>query len=580
VLHTRLTRGSGLWSVAFLVVISVAFTWPLGDLRRPQLPMHDDPLFSVWRLAWIAHQLPRNPARLFDANIFWPESNTLAFSDAMLLLGLLAAPLIWLGAHPVIVHNLLLIASFVSGGYAMMRLLRYFNLSRAAQLVGGVVFAFAPFRVAHIGHLELLWTAFLPLTLECLHRMLETPSIRRGVLLGVTLTLQGFSSIYYFVFLVIWLIPATLLAPLHVRVLWTRRHVVAAASAGLTAAVLLAPYAYVYSKARHEVGVRPEHDIQRFSAVPLDYLNVPDANRVYDARPTDSADERTLFVGALALALATLSVVRRRTPAAIPFAILALVAFDLSLGVNGVAYSALRAAAPALDSFRAPARFGVFVLLAIAALAGFAVHDVIGGIARRPVRLGATALLIAGMFVEYWSAPLPAVAHPMRAPAIYQWLATQPRTVAIEMPLPESDALWLHETTYQYFSIYHWQPLLNGYSGYAPPSYVRVLEAMREFPAEGTLQYLANGRVDLVLLHERFMAHGDFDRLLTICSDQAWFSEVRVFDDPVLRRSAACRLAPRPLLGAKSDDGIGAGSPQRGRHARDNGEDEHHARRQ
>ena len=37
-----------------------------------------DPLFSIWRIAWVAHQLPRDPVHLYDANIFWPERYTLA----------------------------------------------------------------------------------------------------------------------------------------------------------------------------------------------------------------------------------------------------------------------------------------------------------------------------------------------------------------------------------------------------------------------------------------------------------------------------------------------------------------------
>jgi hypothetical protein len=61
-----------------------------------------DPLFSIWRLSWVAHQLPRDPLHLFDANIFFPELRTLAYSDAMLVPALLAAPFIWLGS---VAHN-------------------------------------------------------------------------------------------------------------------------------------------------------------------------------------------------------------------------------------------------------------------------------------------------------------------------------------------------------------------------------------------------------------------------------------------------------------------------------------------
>lgn len=53
-----------------------------------------DPLFSAWRLDWVAYRLRSDPLHLFDANIFHPEPRTLAYSDAMLVPALVAAP--WL----------------------------------------------------------------------------------------------------------------------------------------------------------------------------------------------------------------------------------------------------------------------------------------------------------------------------------------------------------------------------------------------------------------------------------------------------------------------------------------------------
>ena len=35
-----------------------------------------------------------------------------------------------------------------------------------------------------------------------------------------------------------------------------------------------------------------------------------------------------------------------------------------------------------------------------------------------------------------------------------------------------------------YASIFHWQPILNGYSGFYPRSYIELIEMMREFPSE------------------------------------------------------------------------------------------------
>src|SRR5271156_5107542 len=66
-------------------------------LAYTDVPDLGDPLFSMWRLAWVAHQLPLDPSHLFDANIFHPAARTLAYSDAMLLPAFMAAPALWLG---------------------------------------------------------------------------------------------------------------------------------------------------------------------------------------------------------------------------------------------------------------------------------------------------------------------------------------------------------------------------------------------------------------------------------------------------------------------------------------------------
>jgi hypothetical protein len=99
---------------AIFAVLAVIMTWPLGNAAAGYIPAVDDAYFSIWRLAWVAHQLPIDPAHLFDANIFHPETGTLAYSDAMLLLGVIALPLFKLGIDPGLVHNTLLLAAIAS----------------------------------------------------------------------------------------------------------------------------------------------------------------------------------------------------------------------------------------------------------------------------------------------------------------------------------------------------------------------------------------------------------------------------------------------------------------------------------
>ena len=66
----------------------------------------------------VAHQLPRSPAHLFDANIFYPERDTLAFSEPLIVPALMGAPLQWLGASPVFTFNIVLLLGFTLTAWA------------------------------------------------------------------------------------------------------------------------------------------------------------------------------------------------------------------------------------------------------------------------------------------------------------------------------------------------------------------------------------------------------------------------------------------------------------------------------
>src|SRR5690349_10172725 len=101
-------------SASLLRWLAIAFTYTglLAFATFPQV-LHFgtaivddvDPRFSIWRLAWIAHQLVHDPAHLFDANIFFPERHTLAYSDAMLAAGTATAPFFWLHVDPILIYN-------------------------------------------------------------------------------------------------------------------------------------------------------------------------------------------------------------------------------------------------------------------------------------------------------------------------------------------------------------------------------------------------------------------------------------------------------------------------------------------
>jgi hypothetical protein len=511
--------------------LACGLTYPLVRFDQPVLPNVDDAYFNVWRLAWVAHQVGRDPLSLFDTNVFFPEQNTLAYSDAMLALGLMAAPAINLGMHPVIAHNLLLVAAFATSAWSAFLLCRHLTGSTSASLIGGLIFGFAPYRFAHIGHLELLWTAPMPLALLILHVDSDHPA-RKGLLLGAVLALQAYCSLYYAAFLAIFIGAWTLLALALVSAPERRRLARCLVVGGITALLLTAPYGYVYYNAHRELGARRVEEVRRYSARPTDYLQANSENKTYRPGPAEVPEERSLFPGITAVALGLYALVARRDRLAAMYGVLVALAFDLSLGLNGLAYPIVASVVPFLHSLRAPARFAALVLVSLSVLAAFGVHALVSPLSPR-ARNAVVMALAAVCLIEYWSAPLGTRAPALTRPAVYQWLRSHNDSIVVELPMPTPGTLWLYETTYQYMSIFHWSRLVNGYSGYAPRSYIRTLQRMEDFPSERAIARLQELGVHYVIVHERGYQPLEFVALVEAMMQSPAFDKPLTLPDPV-----------------------------------------------
>jgi hypothetical protein len=94
------------------------------------------------------------------------------------------------------------------------------------------------------------------------------------------------------------------------------------------------------------------------------------------------------------------------------------------------------------------------------------------------------------------------------------WLAQQPPSVIVELPLPRADQLPGNEAQFQYVSTLHWQRLLNGYSGIYPPTYFRLLEIMHRFPDERAIAELKARGVSLIIVHPNLYKEADLNAIL------------------------------------------------------------------
>lgn len=484
--------------VLLFIAATVIVTWPQARLLRTHIAAHFDAPFSTWRISWIAHQLVTSPTEFFHANIFHPQRYTLAFSDPVLLEGLTAAPLLWLGVSPVLTYNLLVLGSFVLCGTAAAALAFRVTGSHAGAIVGGTLFAFAPYRFEHFFHLEILWAFWMPLAMLALHRVVETGTLRDGLRTGLAVTAQALSSLYYALYLGAILVVAT---PLLVR--WRGdawRPLRALLAGAMVAGLVVLIYVQPLLKIRGHVAERELAEAVTYSADLRSYLSSPSSNWLYGWTSDLGGPERRLFPGTIAIGLAIVSLWRPNRITSAYLAILAF-AFLASLGVNAPVFGTIREYLDPYGMVRVPARFGALVLLALSVLAAFGTARLLRRVARRRVQIAVATTLVSLMLVEYASSPelMPLASEP---PVAYSWLSEQPRGVLVELPLPRLDRLPGDDPIRQYYSTFHWMPLMNGYSGYYPESYLSLLFYLQVFPRGGWVDQLLARGADYIFIHE------------------------------------------------------------------------------
>ncbi len=477
-------------------------------------------MLNEWILAWVQHQLPRDPLHLFQGNIFYPARDTLAYSEPLIVPALMAAPVRWLGGSPVLVHNLLVIVGFALTALAAYAVIKVWTGDTVAAFVAASAFAFNTHTLTRLAHVQALHAYGLPLALLATDRLLVHHRTRDALWLALWMTVMAYTSGYFFIFATV-MIAVALLARTSEWVPAGARHEAGnrailvlprfALAAALTAAAVF-PLFLPYQRVAREQGlVRSLENVSQYSATLKGYLAA--AGRLHYATwsaPLFQNDVDAFFPGVTVLALslaavvlawrdrtATGSLMRRRITMLIAIGVVGIV---LSLGTHTPVYGWLYAIFPPLSSIRAAARFGNLFLLAMALLAGLGAavlraSGVFGGHAK-------AAMIAFVMLVnaEAIRAPFPFIRFE-GIPNLYSILAKEPgRVVLVEQPFYPPQGIF-ENAEYMLNSTAHWRPLMNGYSGFTPRSYRTFAESFWFFPREHAIQAMRRAGVTHVVVH-------------------------------------------------------------------------------
>jgi hypothetical protein len=527
--------------VALFAALTTLMAYPLSvapaDLA---VNLGADTRLFVWTLMWDLHALVHQPFALFDANIFFPERHTLAFSENLFGVALMAAPWLALTGSPLLAMNMTALLSCVLSGLGAYVLARRLGIGTAGALISGVVFAFSPPRFLRIGQLHLTSVQWIPFCLAFLHAYLEGGKRRHLLAAAAFFTLQALSSGHGAVFLAV---SALALVAYHAVIApsFSGRKVLR--DLGLGGALLLAlnaAFAWPYLQVRREMGFeRSLAEAADGSPNAVSFLDSPaHAHRfvlaLFSATAAVEDADAVLFPGWLPLLFAAVALRRRAGMEVAASGLLAprgrfertreaLRRWSASHGGEGLSFHALLAAFtlwaslgprfglyallyhfPGFSFIRIPSRIAIVTLLSLAILAG-------AGFDRLRERLAFAsrpwfASVVLGLFVAELAAfPIKARPYAIEIPAVDRWLAQLPRPFAIaEVPVADPDRSVRSDrihSMYMLHSMAHWQKTVSGYSGSRPARHAALYRSLMRFPDEASLRWLQDLHVTYVVVH-------------------------------------------------------------------------------
>jgi hypothetical protein len=504
----------------------------------------------AWIITWVAHALATGEP-LFDANMFFPSRGSLAMIDPMPALGVISAPLWYATGNAMLVYNVMKIAGPALSVWATAKLAYAWTRDELAALVAGIAFGCSSFTMLHNGHIQLTWSAGIPLIVLALDRWWTKPTWPRAALWWAAAVVTALISWYLAVIVAIaaglwlvWLFVAAWRSDERAGDVTLKA--IQLACGGLLAGAVLLPFAAPFFGRGSEAG-----ETLAYAASWQSYL-VPHEHTIAGrwlvsqgwANPQGIWGEHSLFVGWLVLALAlagaafALSSHAREDRGRAAFLItLIAVSASLSLGPSpsGLAPFDLVARLPGASGFRATARFGLLVTLGCALLAGYGLAGLRRSLPRARIALPLAALVL--VLAEPYVIDVPGgPPQAERMPDIYTLAVDDGAKAGVALPMYAGETFWFLESDYLLYSTSaRFLPLANGFGRWAPDPYLDIARASRTFPSADAAAVMRAYGITHVMLHGARYGPG-FGDLLNNVRAASDFSIVATRGDDFLLR--------------------------------------------
>ncbi len=547
--------GKKYWIGALVIAfVTLVFFWPIVT-RINSYSEGGDAMFNAWTLARDHNCILRNGCPSYaDGNIFFPHKDSMLYSETQLSAGLLTLPLHFINDNPIFSYNVWTILSFFFMGFFMYMLAKYLSKGHEfISITAGILFAYSPFRMAALSHLQNSSIFYLPLAFLLIFKFFETK--KRGYLIGLfaTLVLQFYASWYQMVYALI--AVGILLAGYGIFKLAKPKVVLKVFLVVCLAVIATLPLAKSYAEFSKSSNASFSIQSQAtYSASVLDYVT-PESGTLlgkifYHFNPTvhrnsynpDSHSYYGMILYALVVVLFVLAYKKRKRGVQfmrqykllIIFALIALAGVIISLGpvlkirgsasygggTDGVRYAivmpyiVVSKLLPQLAFMRALGRAGVLILFSLCcflALVPAAVDKLEYYKRNRRLINGIVIALIIFELIPMHLMPMRTTSYNynLSVPAVYRYVKASDQVdniivLASDFDYPGSETFptWLPEVTM--WSGYHNKNVYNGYSGYLPPDYYPTYWNFIDFNAD-----------DITLLKEKDLRYVLVDKQLS-----------------------------------------------------------------
>ncbi len=536
------------WTIAatFSVVISVILTWPTLKYPGHTLPEDlGDPTLVAWMLSWGGHGMLTDPLHVFNANSFYPEPLSYAFTDT--LLGYFPAGMIGEGFTAALVrYNIMYVLVQALAFFGAYVLSRQLGAGKTGAAVAGAAFAFAPWRLTQAGHMHIISTGGIALALAMLARghgfsfkhgyRPETAKpgwALAGWLVAAWQISLGFGIGLPFGYVMggIGLVALTLLLVRRFRhgpfpfgwKLFAADTAGVLAFAGTTIGMALV---YLRVAELHPHAVRSEAEVNLYSPPFLGFFVAPESSAIWGeahavARETlPVKPEMTMLIGFVICGLAAAGLIMSLWTIRQRLFLLLGVVVTLFLAMGSQApgggrpgYLTLYDILPGWDALRTPGRLVIWTTLLLGILAAGAVSAFVEQVKELPsVQVSGrphplVRLLLLLPVVLVLGEGLNNTKHPVMTPP-------PPSLATVSGPM-----LVLPSDTYFDMHVMLWltkdyQQIVNGGSGFSPMVTHQIREAAKNFPDQASVDLLRNlGVRHVVVLRQA--AGTDYAKALT-----------------------------------------------------------------